>query len=39
MPKSIIIDKNGGPEVLVLQDVEVNRSDQMKLKLQIMQLD
>ena len=40
MPKAIIIKKNGGPEVLELQDVKVSTlQDQMKLKLLIMQLD
>ena len=35
MPKSIIIKKNGGPEVLELQDVKLDLLVQMKLKLQI----
>ena len=37
MPKSIIIKKNGGPEVLELQDLEVGSPGPDKLKLLIMQ--
>ena len=33
MPKSIIISKHGGPEVLELKEIEVGSLDQKKLKI------
>ena len=32
MPKSIIISKHGGPEVLELKEIKLDRLDQKKLK-------